>query len=397
MMHGADPELMSEYGSKTDASAGDQEQLTCALVRGGTSKGMLIRGGELPTEHQDEAILSVFGSHEPRQVDGIGGATSTTSKLMIVSPSSRPTVDIEYTFGQIGVKEPIIDYGGNCGNMTTAIGPFAYDEGMVDSRKQVSNEDPYQQSLTLFNTNTETRLTQTFPVNGSRALTEGSFSIHGVPGTGARVDTTFHDPSGAKTDELFPLGGPVTSLETSTGPVEATVLDVTTPVVFVRAEALGLTGTEQPDDIDSDSSLLERIEEIRSVACSRLGIVGDASQATHDSPGFPKLAFVTEPRTYETGTDRVTAPEIDLTARIMSMQYLHPIYAVTGAGCTAAAARLPGTIPHQVATDSTADVAIGHPQGIMTVSADVEAETVNAVTVSRTQRRLMEGTAFYTL
>lgn len=389
---------MPEYGSRAAPRAGDQKHLKCALVRGGTSKGMLIRGGDLPLEHQDEAILSVFGSYESRQVDGIGGATSTTSKLMIVSPSSRPTVDIEYTFGQVGVKEAIIDYGGNCGNMTTAIGPFAYDEGMLEvPGKPTPTEEPYRLSLTLFNTNTGTRLTQTFPVNGRRALTEGSFSIHGVPGTGARVDTTFHNPSGAKTDMLFPLGDPITTLETSTGMVEATVLDVTTPVVFVRAEALGLTGTEHPDDIDSESALLERIEEIRSVACSRLGIVENATQATHDSPGFPKLAFVTEPQTYETDTDRVKATEIDLTARIMSMQYLHPIYAVTGASCTAAAARLSGTIPNQLATDTTEEVAIGHPQGIMTVSVDVEDETVNAVTVSRTQRRLMEGNAFYTL
>ncbi|WP_282190237.1 PrpF domain-containing protein [Halocatena salina] len=398
MTRDVDPANIPGYGSRTAARAGSQEHLKCALVRGGTSKGMLIRGGDLPLEHQDEAILSVFGSHEPRQVDGIGGATSTTSKLMIVSPSSRPTVDIEYTFGQVGVKEAMIDYGGNCGNMTTAIGPFAYDEGMLEIPEESTlTEDPYRLSLTLFNTNTETRLTQTFPVNGRRALTEGSFSIHGVPGTGARVDTTFHDPSRTKTGALYPLGGPTTTLETSTGSVEATVLDVTTPVVFVRAEALGLTGTERPDDIDNDSALLERIEEIRSVACSRLGIVTNAAQATHDSPGFPKLAFVTEPQSYETDTDCVKATEIDLTARIMSMQYLHPIYAVTGAGCTAAATRLPGTIPNQVATDTTEEVAIGHPQGIMTVTADVEAETVNAVTVSRTQRRLMEGNAFYTL
>lgn len=371
----------------------NQETIRCAIVRGGTSKGVLIASRELPAEHHDEAILSVFGSYEPRQVDGLGGATSTTSKLMIVSPSSRPDVDVDYTFGQVGVTEPLIDYGGNCGNMTTAIGPFAYDEGMIDA---VPNAEG-RVSLSLYNTNTETKLEQSFPVDGSRAVATGSFSIEGVHGTGARVDTTFVDPGGSKTGSLFPLGEPTVTLETPFERIDATVLDVTTPVAFVRASDLGLDGTEGPSRVDTDGPLLERIERIRAHVCAELGLVADPADATLESPGYPKLAFVSEPQSYATGNGNVSAERIDLTARIMSMQYLHPIYAVTGGACTAAAALLPGTIPNEVADAKGPEVTFGHPRGTITVSVSVEADSVRFVTVSRTQRRLMEGTAFYTL
>ncbi|WP_435156687.1 PrpF domain-containing protein [Haladaptatus sp. DFWS20] len=371
----------------------DQETIRCALVRGGTSKGILISSGELPSEHHDEAILSLFGSYEPRQVDGLGGATSTTSKLMIVSPSSRPAVDIDYTFGQVGVTEPLIDYGGNCGNMTTAIGPFAYDEDLIDV---VPNDDD-RVSLSLYNTNTETVLEQSFPVDDTRAVPTGSFSIEGVPGTGARVDTTFLDPGGSKTGSLFPLGAPTVTVETPVEHIEATVLDVTTPVVFVRASDLGLSGTENPDRVDTDQQLLERIERIRAHVCAELGFVDDPADAARESPGFPKLAFVSEPQSYDTEGGRVAENQIDITARIMSMQYLHPIYAVTGAACTAAATLLSGTIPNKVARSAGTEVVLGHPRGTMSVSATVEEGTVQSVTISRTQRRLMEGKAFYTL
>lgn len=371
----------------------DQQFIKCALIRGGTSKGVFVRERELPNEDRAKVILALFGSPDSRQIDGLGGGTSTTSKLMIVEPSDKEGVDAQFTFGQVSTDKSVIDYGGTCGNLTFGIGPFAIDEGIIDIGEKCDTVE-----VTLYNTNTDSYVDQTVPVQNGHSQTKGDFKVYGVPRTYARIDSTFLDPAGGETGSLFPLGEPTIDLDTPEGTYEVSVLDIVNPVVFVRAQDFGLTGTELPEQIDGDAEILSRIERLRGAACEALGYVDDASNSADVSPGVPKLAFISEPQSYQTsGGDQVEASTIDLTARIMSMQKLHPVYAVSGACCTAAAALLPGTIPNLVGDVTDEEITLGHPKGPISVTADVtpNTNTVHSVTVPRTSRRLIEGTAYY--
>jgi hypothetical protein len=373
-----------------------QQSVPASLFRGGTSKGVYVRQRSMPGDREawDDLLLNAFGSPDPMQMDGIGGSHSTSSKAMIVSPSSADGVDVEYRFGQVAVEKPVVDWGGNCGNLTFAIGPYALEHGVVDARPNDGRVE-----LVLRNANTGDVVEQSVPVtDDGTPRYGGSFKVYGVPGTGARIRSRFVDPGGAVSGAVFPTGNRTDVLDVEgVGQIEASLVDVSSPCVFVRAGDVGMSAAERPGEIDADESLLDRLERIRSAACARYGFVDDPADATDESPGIPKMAVVGERQPYETvGGDRVSADDYDLLARIMSMQKAHHAYAVTGGMCTAVAATTPGTIPAEFLDGERADdVVIGHPKGTMRVGVDRDGDEVAATELDRTARMIMDGDLFY--
>ena len=381
---------------QTDPTPTGQGSVEGVLFRGGTSKGFFVREEVLPEPGslRDELILELFGSPDPLQVDGLGGSKSHTSKIMLVTDSDRDDVDVEYTFGQVAVEDPNVDWGGNCGNLTSAIGAFAVREGLVEF-------EPPEADLTLLNTNTDTLVDQRVPVTADGPDVYGEYAIDGVPGTGPYIPSRFRDPAGGVTGALFPTGRPVDSVTLDGEEVDCTVLDVGNPCVFLRAGDAGLSGTELPDELAETPGLLDRLEHVRGQICERLDMADSAEAAREQSPAVPQLALVSEPQSFDCSVDkRVEAEDVDITARVFTSGTPHHAYAVTGAMCLAAASRLPGTVPNEALRDGVADsVTIGHPKGAIEIGVELDdpddPERVDAVTVGRTARPLMTGLAHY--
>ncbi len=376
-----------------------QRRVRAVVMRGGTSRAVFFRPEDLPTDAalRDRVVLTIFGGGDPygRQIDGLGGATSTTSKMAIIAPASVPSADVDYTFGQVNVNAPMIDYGGNCGNISSAVGPYAVDEGLVQPT------DPLT-TVRIWQTNTRKHIIARVPTTNGRHQVDGDYAIDGVPATGAMVTLEFLEPGGSMTGRLLPTGRASESLEVpGLGTITVSLVDAANPVVFVRPADLGLSGTEMPDQVDADPDLLKRIESIRAHAAVRMGLAATPEEATAKSPGVPKLAFASAPASYASTSGRaVDANAMDVVGRIMSMGRLHRSYALTGAICTAVASLIEGTLVHTVtrpAPGTERTVRIGHPAGVIEAGAQVArrdgAWVAEKVVTRRTARRLMEGSA----
>jgi 2-methylaconitate cis-trans-isomerase PrpF len=376
-----------------------QHRIRAVVMRGGTSRAVFFHQADLPVdpEIRDRVILKIYGGGDPygRQIDGLGGATSVTSKTAIIGPASVPDADVDYTFGQVSVGKPLIDYGGNCGNISSAVGPFAIEEGLVRAT------DPVTQ-VRIWQTNTRKRIIAHVPTAGGVPQAEGEHSIDGVPGAGALILLEFLNPGGSMTGRLLPTGHPTDALDVpGVGGVTVSLIDAANPVVFIRPSDLGLTGLETAERVDGDPALLSRIEAVRAHAAVRMGLAPNAAEASAKSPGVPKIAFVTSPQEYIAADGRVVAPAgIEVVGRIMTMGRLHRAYALTGAICTAVAAQVEGTLVHEAARAARSgerSVRIGHPSGVIEIGVDVRrsdgAWIVEKVTTQRTARRLMEGAA----
>ena len=376
----------------------ETEAVRCAIYRGGTSRGVLFLESDLPFTQaiRTQILLRIFGSPDVHQIDGLGGSTSPTSKTMIVGPTQLQDVDVQMLFGQVSIKSPLVDWGGGCGNLTAAVGPFAIDRGLVTAT------EPFTE-VRIHSVNTNKRVIARVPVRYGRALSMGDYSIPGVPGTGARIDLEYVEPAGTVSGKLLPTGRPHETIQLDDGRrFTVSIVDAANPVVFCDAAELSLTGVELPNELEARGDAMTTLEAIRSIAAERLGVVADRQQATATSPGLPKIGFVSAPKRYTalSGAD-LPVEAMDIVGRLLSTQTAHRSYMGTGAICTAAAAMVTGTVVHERAGRAVRDrgeLRIAHPYGIMDVKivGDVrDGETIiRSATIGRTARRIMEGHAF---
>jgi 2-methylaconitate cis-trans-isomerase PrpF len=378
--------------------------IPCMLVRGGTSKGVYLDERDLPAKGQarDELVLSIFGSPDTRQIDGLGGADPLTSKVCLIGPPPTQgayagTTDISYTFGQVSIDEAVVDYRGLCGNLTTGVGVYALWAGLVQPAAPVT-------AVRIYNTNLGRQLTCEVPVEDGRPLEVGDYVVPGVPGSGAKITVDFSDTGGGATGALLPTGNTIDTLDVpGVGQVEASLVDIGNAHVFVRAADLDLTGTETAAEIDADQTLCERLETIRAHAAHAMGMVEDPERALAQSLAVPMLALVAPPQDYRnvSGEETVSAERCDLLARLMFMQQAHKAYAATSTVCTGVASRLRGTVVNEVCErreETPWCVRIGHPAGVVETETVIERGSdsviVKRATLGRTARRLMEGTVF---
>ena len=373
------------------------KKIPCAIYRGGTSKPIFFLEKDLPREAKarDEVVLAAFGSPDLRQIDGLGGADPLTSKVAYIGPPSVTDADIDYTFGYVGIAQPVIDYTGNCGNTSAAVGPYALLKGLIEPREPVTK-------VRIYNTNTKKIIVAEFKVRDGDFVSEGDFRIDGAPGSGSKILLDFLDSGGAVTGKLLPTGKVREQVKFPTlGALEVSMVDAANPFVFVRATDLGLKGNETLEEFAGNDALLKKCEEIRSVVAEIMSIA-KKEDATRLSPGVPKIAVVAPPMSYQTPKGKVEASEIDVIARMTALQKLHKAYAVTGAVCLGAAAKIDGTIVNEiyrkVQPNNPPAVRIGHPSG--TIQVEIETEKrggglmLTKAALARTARLLMDGCVY---
>ncbi len=368
-------------------------RVRAAVIRGGTSKGVYLLANELPKDPvvRDRVILSIFGSPDPRQINGLGGADPLTSKLAIIAPSRREDADVDYTFGYVGIEKAIVDYDGNCGNISQGVGPFAVDEGLVPVTEPVT-------TVRIFNTNTKKIIEAAVPVRDGKAVTEGDFVVNGVPGTGAKIVLNFVNSGGSRTGKLLPTGNVVDKMELADGrSVRVSLVDAANPAVFVQAADIGFTGRELPKDTTSNPRILAIMEEIRVKAAVMMKLAASRDKV---SPAVPKVAFVAAPQDYETITGtKIAAADCDLLARTKALAVMHKAYAVTGGICVGAAALIDGTVVSEVVgprPKTTGVVRVGHPSGVSEFVITVSRKPSGGFELTQsgvagTSRRIMDG------
>ena len=371
-------------------------------MRGGTSKGVFFNVHTLPAVFQvpgpdrDAMLLRVIGSPDPyaKQIDGMGGATSSTSKSVLVQKSNRADHDVDYLFGQVSIDQPFVDWSGNCGNLSAAVGPFAINEGLIDSARIPHNGTAV---IRIWQANIEKTIIAHVPIVNGEVQETGGFELDGVTFPAAEVLLEFMDPADSGDGAMFPTGELIDTLDVpGLGSLEATLINAGIPTIFLRAEALGLTGLELQDDINNDADRLTQFETIRAIGAMKMGLITDLAEA-ETRQHTPKIAFVSQASDYIASSGKaVSAEDIDIAVRALSMGKLHHAMMGTAAVAIGAAAAVPGTIVNEAAGGGErAFVRFGHPSGTLRVGAEA-AQTASGwiatkASMSRSARVLMEG------
>lgn len=381
-----------------------QIKIPATYLRGGTSKGVFFRLQDLPGAAQhsgparDALLLRVLGSPDPygKQIDGMGGATSSTSKAVIVSASSQPGHDVDYLFGQVSIGQPVVDWSGNCGNLSAAVGPFAIAGGLVAKERIPDNGIC---TVRIWQANIGKTIVAHVPITHGQVQETGDFELDGVTFPAAEVQLEFLDPAdgGEEGGALFPTGNVVDTLDVpGVGRLPATLINAGIPTIFLNARDLGYTGTERQDAINSDAAALARFEAIRAWGAVKMGLiaqVADAATRQHT----PKIAFVAPPADYVASSGKaVQAGEVDLLVRALSMGQLHHAMMGTAAVAIGTAAAIPGTLVNLAAGGGTRNaVRFGHPSGTLRVGAEARLAngqwTATKALMGRSARVLMEG------
>ena len=383
-----------------------QIKIPATYMRGGTSKGVFFKLTDLPAAAQqpgavrDAILLRVIGSPDPygKQIDGMGAATSSTSKSVILAKSSKPDHDVDYLFGQVSIDQPFVDWSGNCGNLSAAVGPFAISNGLVDASRVPQNGIA---TIRIWQVNIQKTIIAHVPISNGAVQETGDFELDGVTFPAAEVQLEFMDPAaeepGAEGGAMFPTGNLVDDLVVAgVGTLKATMINAGIPTVFVNAKDIGYTGTELQDAINGDNKALTMFETIRAHGAMRMGLIKSLDEAA-TRQHTPKVAFVAPAADYVSSSGKsVLADDIDLCVRALSMGKLHHAMMGTAAVAIGTAAAIPGTLVNLAAGGGTRPaVRFGHPSGTLRVGAEATQENgewaVKKAVMSRSARVLMEG------
>lgn len=371
-----------------------QTRYPAVFMRGGTSKAIMFHARDLPADRAawDAIFLAAMGSPDPygRQLDGMGGGVSSLSKVCVIAPSARGDADIDYTFAQVQIGEARVDYGGNCGNMSSAVGPFAVEEGIVPAADG-------ETTVRIFNTNTKKIIHSTFAVHSGRAVVRGDLAIPGIAGSGAPIRLDFLSPGGATTGKLLPSGNALDLLDIpGLGRIEISLIDAANACAFVAADALGLRGIEMPDELERNTAAMEKLAAIRLHASVAMGIAPTLQEA-RARKAVPFIGFVSQAQDAVTlSGDALAAGAADLTLRMLSNGQPHRALPLTASLCAAVAARIEGSVVARVTRrDAGERLRLAMPSGVLAVGAQTRCDNgvwqVRSGSFYRTARRLFEG------